>query len=966
MPIFLPIPSIATSSAIAAIIAANTTGKPHPMGDETLNIRRIHGQLPVFRLDRGHHSILYTAGQLAVIDPLDADDIEAAWQSNKCLARRSTAFRAAEWISRQAAAALQNHRHWQRRPFQPQCLTVYLSNICNMRCTYCFTAPGRTAGRRPSGKTAPVIDAATVAAAAKTVIDACAANNKPFQLVLHGGGEPTLHWPLIQTIVRQTRHMARQHQVSWRGHMATNGMLTRERAQWLGRHFHSIGLSCDGPPDIQDCQRPLKSGRKSSDIVARTAAAILATDARLTVRATITPATCTRQTEIVSYVHHQLGVRHMRFEPAYHLQNSAGGLFRHEQADLFCDNFMQAQRKAGELGSTLHYSGLRPHELHGPYCNVLRQVLHLMPDGRASACFFRTDAAAPDNQALCVGRMDDRSDRFRLDPQAISKHGKAASATPQQCRQCLNQLHCTYGCPERCAVLRRRPPAATHQDDPHLDTRFRCRVNRRLARHWIVAQADRIIDSQTTAATRRAPADRPPTDALDDHLKQVPAGIDTAAIRRNYDAVKEVYDIQARRMPDPLWVRRGYDHTGQAAWRILQRDHAATLKKGPLSIYLHIPFCQGRCGFCDCLAVGLKRRHHDLEQRFTHALMGEMSLWSLLPGLRERPVTTVHLGGGTPNSIQPERLQRVVHSLGRQFNCRAATEWAIESTVRRIGRPDLMALGALGFKRLHVGVQTLNHKERQTIGRKTDPGTVLQRLQRAIGMGFVTSVDMIYGLPGQTAGSLIRTLDRLTGIGIHGISLYRLNRSPRNARFFNRLSGFKPDALADYVLFQAVDQWLIRRGYAKNHFCHYALPQDRNLYANHARRGEDLLALGPTADGILGPYHFRHPGLAKYHRHSPTGAPPLEGGLYQTAEEKRRAPLCNALLSARADHGLFGAIDAEGLLEQWIALGLVEDRFNKTSYTLSANGSWLVREMLDEVAGWSGRADDIVGRGAPT
>jgi coproporphyrinogen III oxidase-like Fe-S oxidoreductase/sulfatase maturation enzyme AslB (radical SAM superfamily) len=935
------------------------------MEDETLPIHRMHAQLPIFRLDRHDHSILYTAGQLAIIDPLEADRIEAAWRSNQSLSDRSRASRAAEWISHQAAAALKNHRHRLSRAFQPECLTLYLSNICNMRCTYCFTAPHRSGNKGRSGSAPTVIDPATVAAAAKTVIDACAENHKPFQLVLHGGGEPTLHWPLIKTIVRQTRHMAHQRQVGWRGHIATNGMLTQEQAQWLGRRFHSIGLSCDGPPDIQDRQRPLKSGRKSSDTLARSAAAILATNARLTVRTTITPATLTRQREIVSYLHHQLGVRHMRFEPAYRLSHSAGGSFSDEQADLFCRHFIQAQRKAGQLGSALHYSGLRLDEPHGPYCNVLRQVLHLMPDGRASACFFCTDASTPGNQAVCVGRMDDRSEQFKLDLQAISRHRQAASETPYHCRQCINQLHCTYGCPDRCNIRRQRQPSAADPDDPPAQIRFRCRVNRRLARHWIFAEADRIIGSQTPPLTRRALADRPRSEALDNHLEQIPTGIDTAAIRRNYDAVKEAYPIQARKMPDPPWMQREYDHTGEAVWRLLQTDRAATSNKGPLSIYLHIPFCQGRCRFCDCHAVGLKQRHHDVEQRFTQVLMEEMPHWSQLPGLRNRPVTTVHLGGGTPNCIHPERLQRIVRGIGRRFNCTAATEWAIESTVRRIDWPDLIALSALGFRRLHVGVQTLNDQERQTIGRKHDYRIVLQRLQLAIEMGFVTSVDIIYGLPGQNAKSLIRTLDHLTGIGIHGISLYRLNRSPRNKRFFNRLYGFHPDALADFVMFQAADQLLIRRGYAKNHFCHYALPEDENLYANHARRGEDLVALGPTADGILDPYHFRHPGHL-----SPADLnrrPPLEGGIYQTqtAAEQHRAPLCIALLSARVDHSLFTAIDAEGLLEQWMTLRLMEDRFQKKSYALSANGSWLVREMLDEVAGWGGRANGIIKRGTP-
>lgn len=917
------------------------------MGGNSVQIRRMHSRLPVFRLDRKDHCILYTPGQLVVIDPLDANDMEAVWQgTRKNMASQSTAAQAAEWIGGHAKKARDAHRLRQDQPFTPICLTLYLSNQCNMRCAYCFAAHGREA----VDDAHPVIDLKTVTAAAKTVADNCALTGKPFQLVIHGGGEPTLHWELIQSVVRRIRQIAQHRQIEWRSHIATNGMLSAQRARWLGRHFHSIGLSCDGPPDIQDRQRPLSSGGKSSGILARTAAAILTTRARLTIRATITPASYTRQTNIVEYVHHHIGGRNIRFEPAYRLDNTTGEPFTDEQADAFVEHFIRARHRAQELGSTLSYSGLRADTLHGPHCNVLRNVLHLTPDGTASPCFFRTGATTCPDDGKAIGQKDPAADRFSLDQGAISQHRQNASQPPLSCRQCINHLHCTYGCPDRCAAVGRpcRPaPSDTNGFNP--GARFRCRVNRRLAERWICDAADRMIQSQPIPSENKSLNQLTHADPIDTYLKQIPAPIDSAVIGRRYNMAKVNYDIKCRKMPDPLWVQRDFDHDGERAWDYIKNRCVASPDNDPISIYVHVPFCRGRCGFCDCLTVGLQDKLHRLEKTFTNALLSQIGQWSDLSGLSDRKVTTVHFGGGTPNCIQPDLLENIVNTMGERFQCGPATEWAIESTVRQLTPSGLVHLKALGVSRLHVGVQTLNDSERHCIEREHDQRTVRQRLAKAMEMGFITSVDIIYGLPDQSIVRLIQTLDHLIALGIHGISLYRLNRSHRNERFFKRLSGFKPDVLMDYIMLQSADQHLARNGYVKNHFCHYALPLDKNLYANHAARGEDLVALGPTADGMIGPYHFRHCALAGYHRNAAAGRPTLQGGLLKTEDERRSAPLCNALLSARLDSGLFRTGSTQNLLDKWVQSGLIEKAPAKTSFILSGNGSWLVKAMQNEV-----------------
>ena len=107
------------------------------------------------------------------------------------------------------------------------------------------------------------------------------------------------------------------------------------------------------------------------------------------------------------------------------------------------------------------------------------------------------------------------------------------------------------------------------------------------------------------------------------------------------------------------------------------------------------------------------------------------------------------------------------------------------------------------------------------------------RLRLAVEMGFVTSVDILYGLPGQSPLTVGETIGRLIDCGIHGLSAYRLNRSDMNDAFLRAHPGFQPDPQRDYVLLQRVEHLMLRAGYPKNHFVHYAMAPDDNRYFRH-------------------------------------------------------------------------------------------------------------------------------------
>ncbi|MCP4694629.1 MAG: radical SAM protein, partial [Desulfobacterales bacterium] len=200
-----------------------------------------------------------------------------------------------------------------------------------------------------------------------------------------------------------------------------------------------------------------------------------------------------------------------------------------------------------------------------------------------------------------------------------------------------------------------------------------------------------------------------------------PAGVDAPAIIQQWEAVKSVYGLEGverRRMPSPIWAERGYAHDGPRAWRHATGHASRADQAAPMSIYIHIPFCDQRCGFCDCYAIPLGRNKAKKDEKYTSALIREMDAWAEATPLGRRPVTTVHFGGGTPNCLEPSLFERIVRQCKRCFNITAGTELAIESTGALIAGERLFHLRRLGFTRLHVGVQTLEEPLRHLIGRR--------------------------------------------------------------------------------------------------------------------------------------------------------------------------------------------------------------------------------------------------------
>lgn len=184
-----------------------------------------------------------------------------------------------------------------------------------------------------------------------------------------------------------------------------------------------------------------------------------------------------------------------------------------------------------------------------------------------------------------------------------------------------------------------------------------------------------------------------------------------------------------------------------------------------LGIYLHLPFCRVHCAYCP-FAVSTDLT---LQEAYIDALVREIE------SAPEADADTVFFGGGTPSRTAPEHLQRVVGALRSRFRIEAGAEFSIEANPEDV-TPDAIAFWqSLGINRLSVGVQSFHDAELQPIGRIHGAARAREAIRDAVASRLRTSIDLILGLPNQSAESFRSSLAEAIASGIGHISIYMLD-----------------------------------------------------------------------------------------------------------------------------------------------------------------------------------------------
>ncbi len=360
----------------------------------------------------------------------------------------------------------------------------------------------------------------------------------------------------------------------------------------------------------------------------------------------------------------------------------------------------------------------------------------------------------------------------------------------------------------------------------------------------------------------------------------------------------------------PPATRFGTDVDALDLPRALAEDNAAGA--GPLSLYFHLPFCASRCWYCGCHTIITRRQ--EVADAYLDDLEREVALTArqIDPA---RPVSQLHLGGGTPTFLTPGQLARLGRIVRGAFIFAPDAEIGVEIDPRCLERGQVEALRAMGMNRASLGVQDTNPAVQVAIHR-VQPHALNQQAfawLREAGVASI-NVDLIYGLPLQTEASLEATFDDVIALGPDRISLFSYAHVPwikPAQRIFDR-NGQLPSPALKLRMFARLHERLRAAGYVDVGLDHFARPDDelaralsdgsmhRNFQGYSTRGGASLYGFGissisQTADT----YRQNHKSLADYRASLAAGQLPVERGYRLTSDDLRRRALIMGLMCER-------------------------------------------------------------------
>lgn len=289
----------------------------------------------------------------------------------------------------------------------------------------------------------------------------------------------------------------------------------------------------------------------------------------------------------------------------------------------------------------------------------------------------------------------------------------------------------------------------------------------------------------------------------------------------------------------------------QRHWRPVEKTSQVTPR--PLHLYFHIPFCLQRCRYCFFKVGILSENSHEVREAYVDALCKEVEMVADAMELRGRHVCSIYFGGGTPSVLSPEQLARVKKTIDAHFVL-DDPEFVFEIEPVTFSNRLIDSLPDLGVNRISFGVQSFDDRVVALTGRHDTEEKNCRAIERALGTGAVVNIDLLSGLEGETEVSWRHSVNRATGLGVHAITMYKLELYS-NAEYMEGLKHGKlslPNNQQELKFARYGIEQFQSNGYLPSTYFTFTregkFPQ-RHIISRW--RGEDMYGFGASAFGSI-------------------------------------------------------------------------------------------------------------------
>ncbi|MBS1724505.1 MAG: radical SAM family heme chaperone HemW [Armatimonadetes bacterium] len=269
----------------------------------------------------------------------------------------------------------------------------------------------------------------------------------------------------------------------------------------------------------------------------------------------------------------------------------------------------------------------------------------------------------------------------------------------------------------------------------------------------------------------------------------------------------------------------------------------------PIAVYLHVPFCPSKCGYCDFNSYAMDG---EIVERTVAAMVKEVNQ----SPHRGRPAKTVFFGGGTPTFIAAEQSRRLLEAVLSAHPPIEGCEITSEANPGTVDIPKFNELRSMGFNRISLGAQSFDTSDLIRLGRVHEASHIGRAVDAARSAGFHNlNLDLMFGLPGQSAAAWQRNLDLAMRIEPEHLSLYCLTIEPNTRYYRLHVRGMLdlPDDDVQTEMYDTACEVCDSRGYHQYEISNFAKPGKECRHNLCYWRGEEYVGYGPGAVGCVGP-----------------------------------------------------------------------------------------------------------------
>ncbi len=348
-------------------------------------------------------------------------------------------------------------------------------------------------------------------------------------------------------------------------------------------------------------------------------------------------------------------------------------------------------------------------------------------------------------------------------------------------------------------------------------------------------------------------------------------------------------------------------YTAETLKSCIQRSNTEMIPR-PLSLYIHIPYCDTICYYCACNKIITK--DHSVSEEYLNLLNAEMQMLAPLFDA-DRELEQLHLGGGTPTFLNDDELIELMRLIENNFNIAENCEMSIEIDPRKVSTQTLELLTNIGFNRISLGVQDFDDKVQKAVNRVQSYDLVYDQLETARKLNIKSvNMDLIYGLPFQTVATFEETLDKVIKLRPDRFSIFNYAHLPERFKPQRRINEVDlPSPAEKLKILELTMNKLQQAGYVYIGMDHFALEDDsmvkaqregslqRNFQGYSTHADTDLIGIGVSSIGsIFDSYSQNSSNIDEYREMINAGQLPIVRGLVMNADDLIRKQVINQLI----------------------------------------------------------------------